>query len=238
MNWENFKHLFHESYHLKMKHWVESEECNDVYKFLKNETRRGVQIAPLSPDVYKVFTYPLDDVKCLLLAYCPYANFYNGAPVADGIAFSCNFGKMQPSLLSFYGGIEHELYDGLNLEYYQNSNLDYLSSQGVMLLNSALTVQKDVPGSYNKIWEPFIKYILENVFAYSGIPVVLIGKDAQENEKYMFPSAYKHVFRIEHPSYAARKVTIWDTQGTFGKINTLLMNNNGLKIEWLNELPF
>ena len=71
MNWTKFQELFHESWHIKMRHFIESDECDDIYEFLKKESKRGKKIAPLSPNVYRCFeTTPLDDVKVVMIGMC------------------------------------------------------------------------------------------------------------------------------------------------------------------------
>jgi len=61
MKWDNFKQHFHPSWHGKMKTFIESNECDEIYAFLKKESKRGKQIAPLSSNVYKCFKEtPLD----------------------------------------------------------------------------------------------------------------------------------------------------------------------------------
>ena len=235
MNWYNFEEFFDSSWEKKIKPFIESKECDEIYAELKQRSREGRRIAPLSNLTFKAFKdTPLDEIKVILLSYCPYHSFYNGSPVADGLAFSCSItNKLQPSLEAFYRGLEVELYDGLNLEYYKSPDLYYLANQGVLLLNAALTVEKDKAGSHQKIWEPFTKYLIENVFAYTGIPIVLIGKDAQYYERYMTPLTHGHIFKIEHPSYAARIQQDWDTKGVFKKITTIVKQNNGYDIKWL-----
>jgi hypothetical protein len=44
MNWEKFKELFHESWHVKMRPFIESKECDDIYEFLKKESKRGIKL--------------------------------------------------------------------------------------------------------------------------------------------------------------------------------------------------
>ena len=55
MKWDNFKEHFHPSWHGKMKPFIESNECDEIYAFLKKESKRGKQIAPLSSQVYRCF---------------------------------------------------------------------------------------------------------------------------------------------------------------------------------------
>ena len=100
MNFELFKDNFHPSWWPKIRKWVESEDCDKLYAFLKSESRRGIAIAPLSSLVYRAFLEtPLDEVKVIILSFCPYHSFYQGSPVSDGLAFSSSItGKLQPSL--------------------------------------------------------------------------------------------------------------------------------------------
>lgn len=237
MNFEKFKEQFHPSWHNKIRRFIEGEECDKIYQFLKFESQRGKKIAPDSRNTYRAFLEtPLDEVKVVLLSYCPYHTFYSGYPVADGLAFSCSVtGKLQPSLDKFYDGLEEDLYDGLNLNYVKNPDLAYLAKQGVLLLNSALTVEMNKAGSHQQIWHSFTKYVIEECLAYTGIPIILIGKDAQVYERYMTPLTHGYIFKIDHPAFAARMNQSWDTKKVFTKINQILKNNNGFTINWLNE---
>jgi uracil-DNA glycosylase len=239
MQWEKFKSCFHESWHNKIKPFIESKECDKIYEFLKYESGRGKKIAPSSINTYRAFLEtPLDKIKVVLLSYCPYHTIINGAPVADGLAFSCGItNKMQPSLDVFYTGLENDLCNGLNLNYIKNPDLTYLAKEGVFLWNAALTVEQNKAGSHQSIWEPFTKYVLEECFAYTGIPIVFIGKDAQIYEKYVTPLTHGYIFKIEHPAYAARINADWDTQGVFTKINRIVKENNRFTIDWFGEKP-
>jgi len=53
MIWDNFKDSFHESWHDKMRPFIESEECDKIYAFLKSESGRGKIIAPISSNVFR-----------------------------------------------------------------------------------------------------------------------------------------------------------------------------------------
>jgi len=238
MDFEKFKEYFHESWWVKMKPFIESDECEAIYKHLKFESKRGKTIAPLSSNVYKCFKETsLDDLKVVLLGMCPYHTVKNGEPVADGLLFGCSVtGILQPSLEQFYGGIERELYNGLCLHAVKGPDVSYLSKQGVLMLNAALTVEANKAGSHNDLWQPFIKYLMEEVFAYTGVPIVFIGKDAEKYKKYTSPLSWN--FCVSHPASASYKNIDWDTEGVFGKVNKILMDNNGIKIEWLELLPF
>lgn len=240
MIFDKFKDFLHESWHSKLQPFIESKECDQIYEYLKKESRRGKYIAPSSSVTYRAFLETsFIDLKVVLLSYCPYHSFINGIPVADGLAFSCSItGKQQPSLAKFLKGIENDVYNGLNLNYPTNlSDLTYLAREGVLLLNSSLTVEKDKPGSHQELWKPFIEYVLQECLPYTGVPIVFIGKDAQVYEKKVSPLTHGHIFKIEHPSFAARNEQDWDTKGVFSKITRIVKENTGEEIDWLNTRP-
>jgi len=178
MNFENFKNQFHPSWHRKIKLFIESQECDKIYEFLKKEGGRGKKIAPLSSNTFRCFLETsYDDVRAILVGIAPYHIFKNGQPVADGLLFGCSVTEyVQPSLDKFYKAIENELYDGLNVNYYKNFDVSYLAQQGVLMLNAGLTVEMGKPGSHNLLWEPFMKYLFEEVLDVIGAPVILLGK--------------------------------------------------------------
>lgn len=238
MKWELFKDQFHESWHAKMQPFIESDDCDNIYKYLKSESKRGKKIAPLSSNVYRCFRETsLDDVKVVMIGMCPYHTFVNGEPVADGLLMGCsNTGKLQPSLQKFYEGLEKELFDGLNLKYQKLADVSYLAKQGVLMFNAALTTEMNKAGSHIDIWEPFTKYVLEEIITPLGVPTIFLGKDASRYEKYTSPFAWNFV--LTHPASAAYKQSDWDTEGKFGMVNKVLKENNNFKIMWLYEVPF
>lgn len=238
MNWINFKDYFHESWHSKIQPFIESEACDDIYKFLKKESRRGKKIAPSSSNVYRCFKETsLDDLKIVMMGMCPYHTFVDGEPVADGLLMGCSSTeRLQPSLHKFYDGVEKELFDGLNLKYEKLPNVDYLAKQGVLMFNAALTTEMNKAGSHIDIWEPFTKYILEEIITPIGVPVIFLGKDASKYVKYTSPFAWN--FIMSHPASASYKNTDWDTEKTFTKVNKILKDNNNFEIMWLYDVPF
>jgi uracil-DNA glycosylase len=239
MNWEKFSSKFHTSWHKKIKPFIESEKCDSIYEFLKTESQKGKKIAPESINTYRAFLEtPLDELKMVIVAMCPYHTFKNGSPVADGLALSCSITEqLQPSLEQFYGAVETEFYNGLNLNIIKHCDLKYLANQGVLLLNAALTTEKDKAGSHLHIWEPFTKYILEKVIDNIDVPIVFLGKDASKLKKYT--SRFKNVFEVSHPASAAYTGVNWDTKGVFKEVDKIIWENNGDSIMWVDsDAPF
>jgi uracil-DNA glycosylase len=190
MNWEKFKDCFHESWHIKMKPFIESEACDNIYKFLKQESQRGKKIAPLSSNVYRCFLEtPLDKLKVVMVGMAPYHTLKQGSPVADGLLMGCSTtGVLQPSLQKFYEAVERENYNGL-CAYCNKTNADvsYLAHQGVLMFNASLTSEINKAGSHMDLWEPFTKYVFEEILATTGAPVIFLGKDASKYAKYVPP---------------------------------------------------
>lgn len=237
MNWEKFKDNFHESWHLKMKPFIESEECDGIYEFLKKESKRGKQIAPLSSDTFRCFQQtPLDKLNVVMMGMAPYHTFYNGTPVADGLLMGCSVtNRLQPSLDQFYKALEKELYDGLKLTAPKSPDVSYLAHQGVLMFNASLTVEMNKAGSHLEIWHPFVKYVIEEIFNPAGVPMIFLGKDAGAFAKYRMPFTWN--FTISHPASASYKNTEWDSEGVFKKVNKILKDNNNLEIDWLDVFP-
>ena len=237
MNWEKFKDQFHESWHIKMRPFIESEECDKIYEFLKKESKRGKKIAPLASNVYRAFRETtLDELKVVMMGMCPYHTAKNGEFVADGLLMGCsNTNTLQPSLEKFYDALEKEIHNGLNLKRIKTPDVAYLANQGVLMINAALTTEINKAGSHIALWEPFTKYLLEHVLDTAGVPIIFLGKDAAKYERYVAPFTW--TFTLSHPASAAYKQTDWDTEGVFTKVNQILMDNNNYKIIWLNEEP-
>lgn len=233
MNWEKFKDMFHPSWHRHMQKFIESEECDKIYAFLKSESQRGKKIAPLSHNVFRAFKETsYDDLKVIFIGMCPYHSLHYGTPVADGLMMGCSItGQLQPSLEQLYGGIERELYNGLALGAEKPADVSYLAHQGVLMCNAALTTEIGKAGSHLEIWEPFMKFLLEEVLDVTGRPIVFFGKEAAKLKKYVFPFADYYI--LSHPASAAYKNGEWDSEGVFTKLNHHLKFNNNETIEWL-----
>jgi len=236
MDFNKFKDQFHESWHDKMRPFIESEECDKIYAYLKKEGGRGKKIAPLSSNTFRCFKEtPLTELKVVMMGMCPYHTERDDQPVADGLLMGCSVtGKLQPSLEQFYGGIERELHKGLNLKYDKNPDVSYLAKQGVLMINAALTTEMNKAGSHIALWEPFVKHFFQCIET-EGAPIIFLGKDAAKYKKYVAP--FKWVFTVSHPASASYKNTEWDTEGVFGAVNKVLKDNNNFNIVWLDEEP-
>lgn len=234
MKWENFKDKFHESWHRKIQPFIESEDCDKIYEFLKSEGKRGKRIAPLSVNTYRAFLEtPLDEIKAVMVGMCPYHTWRNDTAVADGLLMGCSTtGYLQPTLQKFYEGVESDLYDGMNLNYEKNPDVTYLAKQGVLMLNAGLTVEANKAGSHNELWEPFMKYLFQEILDVIRVPVVFLGKESTKIEKYVDPFTW--VFKVSHPASASYSSSEWDAEGVFRKVNKILKDTNNHEVIWLD----
>ena len=148
---------------------------------------------------------------------------YPQPDVADGIAFSCSKkGKPEASLRYIFKALDTPDAD---------PNLKRWSDQGVLLLNTAMTVEVNNVGSHYDMWKPFMSSLLTEISNLRpDIIVVGLGKKAQEWLSY-FPFGTK--LEVSHPASAAyRKGGTWDHQNVFNRINEYLTWQGKDLIKW------
>jgi uracil-DNA glycosylase len=157
-------------------------------------TRQSKTIYPESPDVFRALKLcPNGQVKVVILGQDPY---YDGT--ADGLAFSYKDGVRPPgkkkSLDIILDEIERDCYDGFNVN--RDYQLDYLAKQGVLLLNSVLTVFKGKPDSHKGMgWETLTERILlSQIIDKSPKVFMLWGNNAKD----IFDSLSKKVVNLDY----------------------------------------
>ena len=244
---KKFEPLFEKGWWDKIGGFFETEQAEEIYKFLKERSRSGNTIFPSSDLTFRAFKEtPYKDLKCLIIAMEPYSNRYNKVPIADGLALSCGLTKrIQPSLQTFLDAIENDCYKGLDFDKDSNYDLTRLASNGVLLTNVSLTVEENKIGSHSSkgLWLPFWEYTLNILNSCnSSLHYCLLGKEAQKLEKWILPFN-NYIYKENHPSFYARTNSDWNTK-MFSNINKIIEQNNGKseRITWFKEddsdLPF
>jgi hypothetical protein len=220
LDWKKFAPLFG-TWADKIKPFFDEGGLDPVYSFLRSQAQAGKQIAPASMHTYRAFIEtPIDELKCVIVNEEPYSKFIGASPVASGVALDCSItARVQPELQNFYNGIEEEMFNGLNLNYINDYDMNYLSSQGVLLINSAFTVEKDKPGSHLAI-------------ASTGVPVLFLGK-TQRYEGLVTNT--NPIYKLDSPSSTIG--IKWDTKGTFTAISKDIWKSNKETILFLNIDP-
>jgi len=231
-----------------LRPFIESEACDDIYKHLKERSKAGHTIYPLSEDLYKAFnTTDPKFIKAVIIGANPYQNVdKKNNPFADGLLFSNSRSKETSSYLKlYYNALEKDY----NEEFDRENDLSYLTEQGVLLLNASLTCEQNKASIHNDVglWNEFNKFLFKEVFhSWCGVPFLFIGKEAEKLSKMLFPLC--HVIKvIEHPAQAAKNNRDWENEECFHWINQTIEQNNGelYKIQWnkhkitpINTLPF
>jgi uracil-DNA glycosylase len=246
LNWELFSPLFGD-WSSRFKPFFDEGNFDSIYDRLKKDSLRGKRVAPLSTNVFRCFKETsINDVKVIVVGISPYHTFTGwtnrflpGAdvtkeskiiPVADGLCLSCSVtGRLQPSLIQWYSACEGELNYGE--ESVRNPDLLYLAKQGVLLLNAGLTVEEGKPCGHNALWEPFMKYLFEEVLVTNGVPVILLGKEAQKLKRYIMPFTW--IFELSHPASASYANVQWNSNQVFTNCNKILKDNNQNFIQWI-----
>lgn len=200
----------------------------ELTNFVKNEYQ-SKSIYPEPGAIFRAFDLvPVEKVKVVILGQDP----YHTPGVADGLAFSTKKGnRVPPSLQNIYKEIIAEFgyqnYDNIN-----NPNLTRWSEQGVLLLNTSLTVEKGLAASHSKIgWEKFTDKVIE-ALGQSDKPLVFILWGAHARSKKELIDTTKHlILESAHPSpFSADK-------GFFGN-NHFKLCNEYLKENEIGEITW
>ena len=163
---------------------LEGEFEKDYYKSLRKlliEEYRNYEVFPKATDIFNAFHYTsYENLKVLILGQDPYHNVGQ----AHGLAFSVKEGvKIPPSLANIY----KELNSDLGLEIPNTGYLKSWADQGIMLLNTTLTVRAHQPMSHSKIgWKIFTNAVIEKINEKKD-PVVYIlwGNHAKERKEFI-----------------------------------------------------
>ena len=201
-----------------------SEGITSIRGFLDAETESGRNWLPAPENVLRAFAQPLDRVEVVILGQDPY-------PTPDhsiGLAFSVAPGIALPRSLS---NIFSELQSDLGVNAPISGDLTPWSRQGVLLLNSVLTVQSGVTGSHRgKGWEQVTGAALRALKNRPrGAPVAILwGKAAQDCGADFDP---RGVISSPHPSPLSAHRGFWGSK-PFSRANDLLIQAGIAPIEW------
>lgn len=213
----------------KLMPFIESIEFERIMNTIKEEKARGIRVYPSTSDVFRAFNLcKPDNLKVIMCAQDP----YHQPGTADGLAFSCGYTKKPQPSLRFIGSEIKKTTGGTSVE--ENEyDLGYLAKQGVLLINSSLTVREFNPNSHKGLWNKFMDYLFFDVINHSPHPIVylLLGKEAKETfSKYMRITDYCVTAR--HPASAAYSGGSWSCEDIFNKTNKFLQSHGLEKINW------
>jgi uracil-DNA glycosylase len=215
--------------------WLKVIDKQELYEVVNkiNILYKTQKCEPAYKDIFKVFNItPYNDLCMVWLAQDPYPQLN----VPNGIAFGNKISKEQlsPSLQVIKEAV-------INFEVPHNlitfdPTLEEWSKQGILLLNSSLTVELNKPNSHANIWRSFIKSLLINLSILNpGLIYVLWGSEAKTFRHYIGCTNIVHT--MPHPAYYARTNTKIPYK-FFTDLKTEVYNKFDKQIEWYKEQKF
>ncbi|WP_338410106.1 uracil-DNA glycosylase [uncultured Flavobacterium sp.] len=214
------------SWQKKLKNEFDKDYFKELIVQVENEFRSSICYPP-KEFIFNAFnSCSFDQVKVVIIGQDP----YHGEGEANGLCFSVNDGvKIPPSLRHIFT----EIYSDLNAIFLPNTgNLDRWSKQGVLLLNTTLTVRKDTPNSHKTLkWNLFTDAVIHLISEEKkGVVFLLWGAFAQKKGSKINKNKHQ-VFECGHPSFAHSHKK-WFGNQHFSKTNTYLIKNGKKPIDW------
>ena len=216
----------------RFKDIIEEESKKDYYiklhEFVENEYKTKTIFPPHNKIFSALENTPYEYVKVVILGQDP----YHGMGEAHGMCFSVNKDiKIPPSLINIF----KELNRDLGCKIPNNGYLLKWARQGVLLLNSVLTVEKDKPASHqNKGWEKFSDRIIEEINKKETPVVFMLWGNFAKSKQHLITNKKHLVLTSSHPSPFSVRYG-FDGCSHFSKANTFLKNNNMAPIDWQIE---
>lgn len=203
----------------------ESPYMAALKSFLKDEYKAGKAIFPKGSEYFRALDLtPLDNVKVVILGQDP----YHGDGQAHGLCFSVRPGvRVPPSLVNIYKEIE----DDLGIRPPRHGFLEHWAEQGVLLLNSVLTVERGLAASHQGHgWERFTDAVIGKVNALDH-PVVFMLWGSYAQKKAGFVDQRHLVLKAPHPSPLSAHRGFLGCKH-FSKANAFLEEHGLAPIDW------
>jgi uracil-DNA glycosylase len=218
--------LIHPSWQKYLGPEFEKPYMKDLLRFLKSEKASGKIIFPSEENIFAAFEYtPFESVRVVILGQDP----YHGAGQAHGLSFSVEQGiRLPPSLVNIY----KELQNDVGKPPLENGSLIHWAKQGVLLLNSVLTVEEGKAASHHKKgWEQFTDKVIE-VLNHEKKHLVFILWGAPAQKKAAQVDEQKHLLiKSPHPSPLSSYRGFFGSK-PFSKTNAYLKAHHQNPINW------
>lgn len=221
----NFPELLFKSWYGLLKPISETEYFYRLFSYLE-QFYKVKKIWPQKHNIFRAFHLcDYHDLKIVILGLDPYPNSH-----ANGLSFanSDETKSISPSLKKIIESIEDDYYNGLNLNF--DITLESWAKQGVLLLNTALTVEEGKTGSHLNKWSRFTEFLIKRLSEFNpGTIYVLWGKVAQEYKQFI-DQDNNYIIEGEHPSYSSYQGRKWNF--SFKTIDEITIKLYGENIKW------
>ena len=202
-----------EDYYLELLEWIKQEY-------------RSKHIFPKKDDVFNALVFTsYENTKTVILGQDPYPNLGQGM----GLSFSVNVGVPFPRSLQ---NILKELQSDLGCTIPNHGSLQKWAEQGVLLLNTSLTVEEGKPNSHqNKGWERFTDKIISLVNEKMDPVVFILWGNNARSKKELINNPKHLILESAHPSPLSASRGFFGSK-PFSKANDFLITNNRKPIDW------
>ena len=221
--------LFYMQLNKKWSLFLDSELKSNYFSKLKifiEKEYSSKTIYPHIDDIFRAFNLiNPDEVKVVILGQDP----YHGLNQANGLAFSVyNTAKIPPSLKNIF----KELVDDLGCSFPSNGDLTQWSKEGVLLINTVLTVESAKPNSHkNNGWEIFTDTIIKKLSdEFKNIVFILWGNESQKKSK-LINSNNHLILKSSHPSPLSSYRGFFGSN-PFSQANNYLLKSNKKIVNW------
>tara|TARA_R110002051_G_scaffold56046_9_gene104050 strand:+ start:50240 stop:50905 length:666 start_codon:yes stop_codon:yes gene_type:complete len=198
----------------------------ELVQFIKTEYTEYTCYPPV-PSIFSAFNYcSFKETKVVIIGQDP----YHDKGQANGLCFSVKEGiKHPPSLINIFKEIQNDL----NIPYPESGNLENWAQQGVLLLNTTLTVREHEPGSHQKKgWEKFTDSVIVKLSQEkSDIVFMLWGSFAKKKAKLIDPKKH-HMLTSGHPSPLSANRGYWFGNKHFSSCNKILTQIGNKSVVW------
>ena len=214
------------------KRIIEEEKEKDYFKQLKDfliEEYETQTVYPKKKDIFKCFELTdFKDVKVVILGQDP----YHGPNQAHGLCFSVHKEIKTPRSLE---NIYKELNSDLGCKIPSHGNLTKWANEGVLLLNTIMSVRKSSPMSHsNKGWEMFTDRVIKELNNDDTPKVFLLWGNPSRSKKVLITNPNHLILECPHPSPFSAYTGFFGCKH-FSKANKFLKDNNREEIDWQIE---
>lgn len=197
-----------------------------IIDFLKKESAAGKTIYPKQKNIFNALKFtPFESVKVVIIGQDPYHN----PNQAHGLSFSVKEGiQIPPSLKNIF----QEIHDDLGLPYSKNGCLERWAKQGVLLLNSVLTVEAKKPQSHAHIgWQQFTDKVIQSLNHHPESIVFLLWGSYAQRKAELVDGNKHHILKAPHPSPLSAHRGFLGCRH-FSKANKILESHHREPIDW------
>ena len=210
---------------LYLKDEYEKDYFKNLIKFIDNEYKAKT-IYPKKSEIFNAFRFTnYKDTKVVILGQDP----YHGENQAEGLSFSVKVGVGKPPSLQ---NIFKELQSDLGYNIPQNGSLVNWTEEGVLLLNTVLTVEANKPASHKDLgWEKFTDEVIKKINEKTTPVVFILWGSFARNKKSLITNPIHYIIESPHPSPFSAYNGFFGSK-PFSKTNNFLISKGMKPINW------